>query len=813
MPRFPEWTILTESECCRVDAAADEAVRAGTLVELAAVLEALAPFEGVARRALLRTLLREHFEACEAADRPLPVISAYLKHFADDSEQAVVREVFAEQLPTLSVEIVREIGRGGMGVVYEARQASLGNRRVAVKTIDSTALQHAALWLRLREEVDALAQLHSQNIVTVHQVGLLDGRVAFVMELAERNLEQMTASRPQDQRESAEIVRLLALAVQSAHEHSKRIIHRDLKPSNVLVMSDGAHKIADFGLLQSAKKAPAHHSAAVVGSPGYLAPEQAKGEATTFATDVWGLGGILHYLLTGAPPFEKRRDRIEDVVSSQLPPPSLRRLQAGGDALDPRLDAVLCKCLMKSPNERYEQAIELARDLQRFLQEKEVLAPPPPHHRPKNSRVPWIVGATALVLAVCSFPLLRDVFLPDPDSALRPSPSTSVASSDEPAVQSPEMSNNSPPQEGATVSTSSDRSLASRLEQSIDAMRPLARRVENACQEFRSQLDDASDLALPEFKTRWQELIARQPPVTGWMLDTLLTRVESLHRAIGTEQTSQALKQLSAEVSTRQTELEEFGAMLDRDLAALDADLKKKRLARVDPPAGPPPTDKPNSLPDNSRTASKETDGAAGDTTTRRSPHEVRPPANLTDQSKEAPMSAADVVFFTRSFDRDFSAPSTQFTLNVDDASDVWLFVPTDLEPEIRSDPKASFLEDWMFEWTPVAGRGVQKEFRFKRALRARYNAGGQTKDVTLDERGSSCSGEVARRFWTKGKYHFIAEPKRMSLHHQTRPYAESPGRRAQDVKFYWAGSTKNHYSLSLSDGNALVWSLVPLNE
>lgn len=394
MIRFPERAELDAELKRRIDAAAEEAVRQGGLESISTVVAHLQGFEHTARRALLRTLLREHFEALQQSGGSLPSISQYLSHFSDESEQRVVREIFAEQLPTLRVELVREIGRGGMGVIYEARQTNVGGRRVAVKMLDVGAGNQAFLWNRLREEVDVLAQIDSPHVVKVFEVGLIDGRLGFVMELAEENLQQRTGEHPQDQRVAAQIVATLAVAVQAAHDHPQRLIHQDLKPSNVLVFRGLEYKVADFGLYRAAANDTAPAEGRVFGSPGWLAPEQARGETPSFATDVWGLGAILYFLLTGKPPFPQERARVNEVISQPVASPAEGRRAAAGDALDPRLEAIVLKCLSKEPKLRYRRPVEVADELRRYLNAEPVLAPLP--GRARRRRMARLAGAMLL---------------------------------------------------------------------------------------------------------------------------------------------------------------------------------------------------------------------------------------------------------------------------------------------------------------------------------------------------------------------------------------------------------------------------------
>lgn len=413
MDRFPEMEQLDPAAARRVDSAADEATAKGGLESLNDVRAAIVGFSSLttlARRALLRTLLREHFEALQRTGGALPDITAYLTAFPDAAEQGVVREVFAEQLPTLRIELGREIGRGGMGVIFEARQTAVGGRRVAVKMLDVGLANQAALWNRLREEVDILAQLPAANVVQVHDVGLIDGHLAVVMELAEQNLHERTGGLPTDEREAAQLVRKLAVAVQKAHDHPRKLIHQDLKPSNVLIMPDGEAKVADFGLFHSAQAGASPTPGRVVGTPGWLAPEQARGEPPTFATDVWGLGAILYFLLCGSPPFPPRRDQIDAVLSQPVEDVTQRRGAVGGDALDPRLAAIVAKCLQKDATQRYSRPIKLAEDLQRFLNAEPVHAPLQTAAREPSKRWMVVAGGAAVVCIAATIPIAQWAF-------------------------------------------------------------------------------------------------------------------------------------------------------------------------------------------------------------------------------------------------------------------------------------------------------------------------------------------------------------------------------------------------------------------
>src|SRR5262249_6160503 len=202
-------------------------------------------------------------------------------------------------------ELQEVIGRGGMGVVYKARQLSL-DRTVALKMI------HAGLWAsddqlqRFRNEAQAIAELDHPRIITIHEIGQLEGQHYFSMKLvAGPNLEQRLAHYVMAPRAAAELVAEIARAVH--HAHQRGILHRDLKPSNILIDDDGHPHVADFGLAKRLSAGDEQTiSGPVMGTPQYMSPEQASGHhsAITTATDVHGLGAILYATLTGRPPFQ-----------------------------------------------------------------------------------------------------------------------------------------------------------------------------------------------------------------------------------------------------------------------------------------------------------------------------------------------------------------------------------------------------------------------------------------------------------------------------------------------------------------------------
>jgi serine/threonine protein kinase len=262
-------------------------------------------------------------------------------------------------------EILAEIGRGGMGVVYRVRQKSL-NRIVALKMLLPGSLPTAADLQRFKTEAESTAGLRHRNIVTVHEVGESDGSHFYSMDFIDGvSLSQRLSAGPLPGRVAARYVETVARAIQHAHEHD--ILHRDLKPSNILIDQQDEPHITDFGLAKrmSADRGQTR-TGSVLGTPGYMAPEQAGGRIKELgpATDVYGLGAILYECLTGRPPFhaESPMDTMMQVLERDPAPPSLLNPN-----IDHDLETICLKCLQKDPADRYSSAAALADDLRRFL--------------------------------------------------------------------------------------------------------------------------------------------------------------------------------------------------------------------------------------------------------------------------------------------------------------------------------------------------------------------------------------------------------------------------------------------------------------
>jgi serine/threonine-protein kinase len=285
-------------------------------------------------------------------------------------------------------EILEELGRGGMGVVYKARQRSL-DRLVALKVMKEARLSSDDDRKRFRAEAESVARLKHANIVTVHDVGDREGLPYIVMEfVAGKTLAQALADGPLPPREAARLVAQVARAVQHAHEQG--ILHRDLKPANILLGNAECGtrnaepsplripssefrvpKVTDFGLAKRLTVSATGvrdwrtQTGAIVGTPGYMAPEQATSRRDlTPATDVYALGAILYECLTGRPPFQATDPvaALMMVVEQEPVPP---RLLVSG--IDRDLEVICLKCLQKPPELRYATAGELAADLEAYL--------------------------------------------------------------------------------------------------------------------------------------------------------------------------------------------------------------------------------------------------------------------------------------------------------------------------------------------------------------------------------------------------------------------------------------------------------------
>jgi tRNA A-37 threonylcarbamoyl transferase component Bud32 len=298
-------------------------------------------------------------------------------------------------------ELLEEIALGGMGIVWKARQSSL-NRIVALKMIRGGMLASAEDVRRFHLEAEAAANLQHPNIVAIHEVGEHDGQHYFSMDFVDgQNLAEHGEGKPLPARQAAELIATIADAVQFAHQRG--ILHRDLKPQNVMLDQRGTPHLTDFGL---AKRMDLDSSltqdGAVLGSPSYMAPEQAQGRLDRVGphTDVYALGAILFEMLSGRAPFrgDSPAETMMRVISDA--PGSLAKL----DPPVPRdLETICLKALEKEPARRYPTARDFADDVRRFLAQEPILARPASALRKAQSwvrRRPWTLAAAAALLVI-----------------------------------------------------------------------------------------------------------------------------------------------------------------------------------------------------------------------------------------------------------------------------------------------------------------------------------------------------------------------------------------------------------------------------
>jgi len=296
--------------------------------------------------------------------------SAQAETIASDGNRDAYAAVDANvQVP--GYEFLGELGRGGMGVVYKARHIAL-RRVVALKMILRGGHASGAELERFRTEAESIARLQHPNIVQIHEVGDHEGLPFFSLEFCSGGgLDRKLAGTPLPPREAAALVEKLAHAMQAAHD--KGVIHRDLKPANVLLAEDGTPKITDFGLAKKLDEAGKTQDGSVMGTPSYMAPEQAGGKSKELgpACDIYALGAILYELLTGRPPFKAATplDTMMQVVTDEPVPPSQLQSKTPRD-----LETICLKCLQKVPGSRYSSALALAEDLRRFLEDRPVKA-------------------------------------------------------------------------------------------------------------------------------------------------------------------------------------------------------------------------------------------------------------------------------------------------------------------------------------------------------------------------------------------------------------------------------------------------------
>jgi serine/threonine protein kinase len=319
---------------------------------------------------------------------------------------AELNAVVISGLRSAGYEVLGELGRGGMGVVYLARKVAL-NRLCALKMILAGAHASAVAQARFRAEAEAIARLRHPGIVQIYHVGEVEGLPFLELEyLSGGGLDRALNGLPRPPESGAALVEIVARAIADAHQLG--IVHRDLKPANVLLDENQCPKVADFGLAKIlGSDGGLTKTSAVLGSPSYMAPEQAEGDSSKIGprTDVYALGAILYELLTGRPPFRAATafETLAQVKGADPVPPS--RIQPG---LPGEIETICLKCLEKQPARRYATALDLAEDLRRFLDGEPIRAQDPPMwlHLWKRARRRPALAVALLVTAAAGLVLI-----------------------------------------------------------------------------------------------------------------------------------------------------------------------------------------------------------------------------------------------------------------------------------------------------------------------------------------------------------------------------------------------------------------------
>jgi len=371
------------------------------------VLEGWEPSDPIAANPWLQLQSRP---SRSAGDRAFAAASGYAAATAGEPPRQT--EGPAEFPKVVGYELLEVVGHGGMGVVYKARQLRL-NRLVALKMIRAGSLAKPEDLVRFNIEAEAIARLSHPNIIQIYDIGEAGGLPFVALELLEGgSLDGRLAGRTQPAAAAASLLATLARAIDVAHQAG--IVHRDLKPANVLYSCDGIAKITDFGLAKRLEQDGHTEAGQVLGSPNYIPPEQASGNARNAgaAADVYALGAILYQMLTGRPPFQGSTplETVLQVLHTEPVPPS--RLQP---SVPRDLETICLTCLAKAPAKRYATGLALANDLDRFGAGRPIHARRTPlwerglkwaRRRPVVSTLVGLIGLGTLVLMAAGLSLL-----------------------------------------------------------------------------------------------------------------------------------------------------------------------------------------------------------------------------------------------------------------------------------------------------------------------------------------------------------------------------------------------------------------------
>lgn len=331
---------------------------------------------------------------------------------ADKTVKAAPEEISAEDLSPLTkardfgqYKIVRELGRGGMCIVYEAYQPSL-NRSVALKLLPHSLAKDKEFIERFRREAELAANLHHPNIAPIYEIGEVQGTYFYTMEyIRGKTLERVLQEENLDEPRKLEIIQQVGSAL--AYAHSKGIIHRDIKPSNIMIDENGRVLVTDFGLAKPTSDSRLTTTGTIMGTPMYMAPEQAKAENTDERSDIYSLGTVLYEALTGSPPFESDSplNTIKKVIEEEPPAPAKINPSVPRD-----LQTITLKAMAKAPRDRYQSIEEFMEDIELYLKDLPIKAKPTSIFRKAQKTVKRHKAVTAVVLVATSILLTMALY-------------------------------------------------------------------------------------------------------------------------------------------------------------------------------------------------------------------------------------------------------------------------------------------------------------------------------------------------------------------------------------------------------------------